>query len=78
MHSNASLSDSQKQLLPLTPAVFFILRALADGEKDVCSIVLAAANTAPGQTPSYERRSTDPNDREPSAEYVIELLKSPA
>jgi hypothetical protein len=33
MRSNASLSDSQRQLLPLTPAVFFILLALADGEK---------------------------------------------
>ena len=33
MPQNTSLSDSQKQLLPLTPAVFFILLALADGEK---------------------------------------------
>lgn len=27
------LSESQQKLLPLTPAVFFILLALADGEK---------------------------------------------
>jgi DNA-binding PadR family transcriptional regulator len=33
MPPNRSLSDAQRQLLPLTPAVFFILFALADGEK---------------------------------------------
>src|SRR5271170_1481748 len=29
----ANLSDDQRKLMPLTPAVFFILFALADGEK---------------------------------------------
>ena len=29
----ANLSDGQRKLMPLTPAVFFILFALADGEK---------------------------------------------
>ena len=33
MPNDSLLSDSQKKLLPLTPAVFFILLALADGEK---------------------------------------------
>jgi DNA-binding PadR family transcriptional regulator len=33
MPENTSLSNSQRQLLPLTLAVFFILLALADGEK---------------------------------------------
>ena len=30
---NANLTHDQRDLLPLTPAVFFILFALADGEK---------------------------------------------
>ena len=30
---SANLSDGQRKLMPLTPAVFFILFALADGEK---------------------------------------------
>ena len=33
MRTGSILSDPQRKLLPLTPAVFFILLALADGEK---------------------------------------------
>lgn len=33
MRSKAPLSDDLRKLLPLTPAVFFILFALRDGEK---------------------------------------------
>ena len=49
MAPNASLSDPQKQLLPLTPAVFFILLALADGEKHGYAIMQDVKILSDGQ-----------------------------
>ena len=43
MTSSSVLSDRQRKLLPLTPAVFFILLALADGEKHGYAIMQEAA-----------------------------------
>ncbi len=49
MFSNSSLSDSQKQLLPLTPAVFFILLSLADGERHGYAIMQDVKVLSEGQ-----------------------------
>ncbi len=49
MSSNASLSDSQKQLLPLTPAVFFILMSLADAERHGYAIMQQVKILSEGQ-----------------------------
>jgi DNA-binding PadR family transcriptional regulator len=38
-----ALSDEQRKLLPLTPAVFFVLFALADGEKHGYAIMQQVA-----------------------------------
>jgi DNA-binding PadR family transcriptional regulator len=49
MPQNTSLSDPQRQLLPLTPAVFFILLALADGEKHGYAIMQDVKILSDGQ-----------------------------
>lgn len=49
MRPNALLSDPQRQLLPLTPAVFFILLALADGEKHGYAIMQDVKILSDGQ-----------------------------
>jgi DNA-binding PadR family transcriptional regulator len=49
MPQNTSLSDAQRQLLPLTPAVFFILLALADGEKHGYAIMQDVKSLSDGQ-----------------------------
>jgi len=43
MSRTVLLTDSQKKLLPLTPAVFFVLLALADGEKHGYAIMQEVA-----------------------------------
>ena len=49
MRPASLLSDPQKRLLPLTPAVFFILLALADGEKHGYAIMKEVAVLSDGQ-----------------------------
>ena len=49
MPPNALLSDPQRQLLPLTPTVFFILLALADGEKHGYAIMQDVKILSDGQ-----------------------------
>ena len=46
---NTLLSDPQKQLLPLTPAVFYILLALADGERHGYAIMQEVTVLSDGQ-----------------------------
>ncbi len=46
---NTSLSECQRQLLPLTPAVFFILLALADCEKHGYAIMQDVKILSDGQ-----------------------------
>jgi DNA-binding PadR family transcriptional regulator len=43
------LPDEQQKLLPLTPAVFFILFALADGDKHGYAIMQQVAGLSDGQ-----------------------------
>jgi len=43
------LSDGQQKLLPLTPAVFFILFALADGDKHGYAIMQQVVRLSDGQ-----------------------------
>jgi DNA-binding PadR family transcriptional regulator len=45
----ATIPDELQHLFPLTPAVFFILFALADGEKHGYSIMQSAAEHSDGQ-----------------------------
>ena len=49
MAANSLLNDSQKQLLPLTPAVFFILLALAEGDKHGYAIMQEVGELSAGQ-----------------------------
>jgi DNA-binding PadR family transcriptional regulator len=44
-----ALSDEQRKLLPLTPAVFFVLFALADGEKHGYAIMQQVATLSDAQ-----------------------------
>lgn len=46
-----ALSPEQRKLLPLTPAVFFILFALADGEKHGYAVMQQVAVLSDGKFP---------------------------
>ena len=49
MAPGSLLSDPQKRLLPLTPAVFYILLALADGERHGYAIMQEVTVLSDGQ-----------------------------
>src|SRR5262252_4030059 len=48
-HTKPELSDDVRGLLPLTPAVFFILLALADGQKHGYAIMQEVGALSEGQ-----------------------------
>jgi DNA-binding PadR family transcriptional regulator len=49
MPSSNNVPDDLQYLLPLTPAVFFILFALADGEKHGYAIMQSVSRISPNQ-----------------------------